>query len=129
MRLLRVSFGQLHRNRGQVTKQPSGTMIRSGGKVDLCSWCGSRIAVSRTNIPRAEGPDAIDGQRLPACILQQSIKFTRSQIVRSDEATGLGVSSTCELPDEQVVTEASEIQRSQRHTPGSVQPITVFQSL
>src|SRR4029077_8568322 len=118
-----------HRNRGQVTKQPSGTMIRPGGKVDLCGGCGCGVIIVGADIARTEGPDAIDGQRLPACILQQSIKFTRSQIVRSDEATGLGVSSTCELPNEQIVTEASEIQRSQSHTPGSVQPITVFQSL
>src|SRR6266576_2071962 len=60
--LLRVPFGQLRRDGSQVTKQASGAMIRSGGEVHICRRRGCGIVITRTDIPRAEGPDAIDGQ-------------------------------------------------------------------
>src|ERR1700676_910013 len=104
-------------------------MIRSGGEVDLCGGCGSWIIVIGTDVSRAQGPDAVDGKRFPGCILEQSVKFSGSHVVSTDEAAGLGIPSTGELPDQQVVAEASEIERSQSHAPRSVQPIAVFQSL
>src|SRR6476660_1735419 len=126
--LLRVPFAQLRRNGSQVTKQASGAMIRSGGEVHLCRRRGCGIVISRTDISRAQGPDAIDGQRLSTCILEQSVKFPGSQVIGGDEAAGLGISATGELPDEKVVAEASEIKRSQSYTPRSVQPITIFEA-
>ena len=73
--LLGISFGQLHQYWAQVTKQPSGAMIRPGGEVDLCGRCGGGIAIGRDDISGTECPNAVDGKRLPACILEQSIKF------------------------------------------------------
>ena len=104
--LLRIPFGQVHRNRRQITKQPSGAVVRSGGEVHLCSWRGCGIVVGGTDVSRAEGPDAINGQRLSACILQQPVKFPRSQVIGRNEAARLGISATCELPEEQIVAEA-----------------------
>jgi len=49
-------------------------MIRSGGEVDLCRRRGCGIVISRTDIPSAEGPNAIDGHRFSACIFEQSVK-------------------------------------------------------
>src|SRR5213080_4205547 len=46
-----------------------------------------------------------------------------------DEAARLSISPTSELPDEQVMAEASEVKRSKSHAPRSVQPITVFDAL
>src|SRR5258705_9813305 len=103
-------------------------MIWSRSKVHLCGRCGCGIVVRRANIARAEGPDAIDGERLPACILQQSVKLSGSEVVSGDEAAGFADTSTRKLPDQQIVAEASEIERSQSYTPRSVQPITVFQT-
>src|SRR5439155_24523548 len=108
------------RDRRQVTKQPSGAMIRSGGEVDLCSRRGCGIVITWTNIPRAEGPNAIDGQRLSACILEQSVKFPGGYIVSGDEPAGLGIAATRELGDQQVVAEASEIDWCQSHAPRCV---------
>jgi len=68
------------------------------------------------------------GQRLPTSILQQSVKFSGSQVVSGDESTRLSVSATRELPDEQVVAETSEIEGSQSHAPRSVQPITMLET-
>lgn len=39
----------------------------------------------------------------------------------------LSISAPGELSDQQTVTESSEIGRSHCHTPGSVQPIAVFE--
>src|SRR6266576_901550 len=103
-------------------------MIWSRSEVYLCRRCGCGIVVSWANIARAEGPDAVDGERLPACILQQAVQFSGSQVVRGDEAAGLADASTRKLPDQQVVAEAPEIERSQSYTPRSVQPITVFET-
>src|SRR5882762_11112835 len=104
-------------------------MVRSSGEVHLCGRCGCGIVVSRAEVPRAECPDAIDGQRLSTGILEKSVKFSRSQIIGGDESTRLSIAATCELADEQVVAEAPEIERSQNHAPRSVQPITVFETL
>src|SRR5882757_11576065 len=103
-------------------------MIWSRSEVHLCRRCGCGIVVRGASIARAEGPDAIDGERLPACILQQAVQFSGSQIVSGDEAAGLADASTRKLPDQQVVAEASEIERSQSYTPRSVQPIAVFET-
>src|SRR6266404_695194 len=60
-RLLRISFGQLRRNRRQITEQTSGAVVWSRGEEYLCGRCSCGIAVSRADVPRAECPDAIDG--------------------------------------------------------------------
>src|SRR5258708_23301170 len=103
-------------------------MVRSSREIHLSGGRGGSIAVISTDISRAECPDAIDGQRLPAGILQQSVKFSGSQIVGGNESARLSISPTRKLPDEQVVAEASEIERSQSHAPRSVQPITMFET-
>src|SRR6266850_1894604 len=126
-KLLVIPFGQICRNRRQIAKQSSGPMVRSSCEVHLCGRRGCGIAVGRADIPWAERPNAIDGQRLPGAILQKSVKFSRSQVVGCNEATGLGVTASRELPDEEVVAESSEIERSQSHAPRSIQPITVLQ--
>src|SRR5438067_1257734 len=59
--LLGISFGQLHQYWAQVTKQPSGAMIRPGGEVDLCGRCGGGIAIGRDDISGTECPSAVDG--------------------------------------------------------------------
>jgi hypothetical protein len=92
-------------------------MVRPGGEVHLCGGRGCGIIIVRADISRAECPDAIDGYRLPANILQQSVKFSSSQVVSGDKPARLGVPATRELPDEQVVAEASEVEWSQSHAP------------
>src|SRR5882757_70533 len=104
-------------------------MVRSGSEVHLCGRRCRSIAIGWADVARAERPDAVDGERLPVGVLQQPIEFSRSQIVCSDEAARLSVSATSELPNEQVMAEASEIKRSKSHAPRSVQPITVIETL
>src|SRR6267154_2838411 len=104
-------------------------MVRSGCEVHLCGWRCCGIAVGWADVARAERPDAIDGQRLAAAILEKSVKFSGSQIIGGYKSARLGISATCELPDEQVVAEAPEIERRQSHAPRSVQPIAVFETL
>ena len=81
-------------------------MVWSGREVHLCGGRGGGIAVIRADISRAEGPDTIDGQRLAARILQQSVEFSASQVVGGNESARLSISPTRKLPDEQVVAEA-----------------------
>ena len=76
-------------------------MIRSGGEVDLSSRRGCGIVITWTDIPRAEGPNAIDGQRFSACILEQSVKFPGRQVVSGNEAAGLAIAATRKLADQQ----------------------------
>src|SRR6185295_5747443 len=71
---------------------------------------------------------AIDRQRLPARIFEQSVECSGHQIIRGDKPAGLGVSATGELPDEEVMAEASEIEWRQRHAPRSIQPLAVLQT-
>jgi hypothetical protein len=59
--LLVISFGQLRRNRGQITKQPSRAMVWSRREVYLCGRRGGGIAVIRADISGAECPEAING--------------------------------------------------------------------
>jgi hypothetical protein len=61
--------------------------------------------------------------------LEQSVQISSRKVVGGDETAGLGVSGARKLPDQQVVTEATEIEGSQSHTPGSVQPVTMFEAL
>ena len=56
------------------------------------------IAVNRAQTKR-ERPDSINGQWLPTSILQQSVKFSGSQVISGDIATGLRISTTHELRD------------------------------
>src|SRR5258708_18068382 len=98
-RLLVIPFGQICRNHRQITKQSCGTMVLSSCEVHLCGWRGCGIAVGRADIPWAERPNAIDGQRLPGAILQKSVKFSWSQVIGPNEATGLGVTGSPELPE------------------------------
>ena len=56
-----IPFGQLRRNRGQITQQPSGAMVWSRREVDLCGGRGGGIAVIRADISLAECPDSING--------------------------------------------------------------------
>jgi hypothetical protein len=104
-------------------------MVWSGGEVHLCGRCGCGIIIIWADISRAECPDAIDGQWLPAGILQQPVKFSGRQIVGGNESARLGISATRKLPDGQVRAEASEIKRSESHAPRSVQPITMLETL
>src|SRR5712671_6172409 len=127
--LLGIPFGQFRGNRCQVAKQASGAVVRSGGEVHLGGGRGGGIVVSGAEVSWAECPDAIDGQRLPASILEKAVKFSGGEVIGGDEATRLGVSATGELADEQVVAETPEIERSQSHAPRSVEPITVFETL
>jgi len=87
-------------------------MVWSGCEVHLCGGCGCGITVIGADISGAECPDTIDGQWLPAGILEQAVKFSSRQVVCGDESARLGIPATRKLPDEQVVTEASEIKRS-----------------
>src|SRR5712672_2195177 len=120
--LLGIPFGQLGGNRCQVAKQASGAVVRSGGEVHLRGGRGCGIVVSGAQVPRAECPDAVHGQRLAAGILEKAVKFSGGEVIGGDEATRLGITATGELADEEVVAETSEIEWSQSHAPGSVQP-------
>jgi hypothetical protein len=59
--LLVIPFGQLRRNRGQITKQPSRATVWSRREIYLCGGRGGSIAVIRADISGAECPDAING--------------------------------------------------------------------
>src|SRR5713226_2174038 len=104
-------------------------MVRSCGEVHLCGRRCRCIAIVWANVARAKRPDAVDGQRFATCILEKSVEFSGSQIIGGDKSARLGISATCELPDEQVVAEAPEIEWSQSHAPRGVQPITVLETL
>src|SRR6266403_776495 len=100
-------------------------MVRSSCEVHLCGWRGCGIAVGRADIPWAERPNAIDGQRLPGAILQKSVKFSGGQVVGRNEATGLGVTASRELPDEEVVAEYSATTSSSGSSREAVTPSPV----
>src|SRR6267143_2457780 len=102
---------------------------QSGGEVHLGGRRGGGIVIRGGEVSWAECPDAIDGQRLAAGILEKSVKFSGGEVIGGDEATRLGVTATGELADEEVVAETSEIEWSQSHAPRSVEPITVFETL
>src|SRR5437660_611817 len=104
-------------------------MVRSGREVHLCGRRCRNIAIAWADVAGAERQDAVDGEWLPTGVLQQPIEFSGSQIICGDESARLSVSPTSELPDEQVMAEASEIKRGKNHAPRSVQPITVLEAL
>src|SRR5216683_8022986 len=103
-------------------------MIGSRGKVHLSRGSLIRISATGADVRRAERPDATDGKRVPRRILQQPVESAARQIVSRDKAAGSGRPSAGKLADQQIVTEAAEIERSESDTPGSIQPIAVLQA-
>jgi len=53
-------------------------MVWSGGEVHLCSRRCGGVTIACADISGADRPNAVDGQWLPAGILQQSIKVSSS---------------------------------------------------
>ena len=94
IRLFRVPFGQFGGHRRQVSEETTGSVIGSRGEVHLGSRRGRRIGIGWAHIPRTKRPDAIDGERLSACILQQSFEMPRGEVVCSDESTGISGSAS-----------------------------------
>src|SRR6476469_10052056 len=128
--LLIVSLDQLSRSSFEIAKQSAWTCIGNGegSEVELCGGCFGRIAVGRADIARADRPNARDGERFSSCIPQQSIEFSGGQVIGCDEAGGLRSAAAGELPDQQIVTEASEIERRQCNAPRSIQPASVLET-
>jgi hypothetical protein len=94
-------------------------MIGSRGKVHLSRGSLIRISTTGADVRRAERADATDGKRVPRRILQQAVEPAARQIVSRDKAAGSGRLSARKLADQQIVTEATEIERSKSDTPGS----------
>src|SRR5258707_3999530 len=83
--LLRISLDQLRCNRNQVSKEPCRTRVRPGGKVKLRRRrLIGIVAVHGCSIRKTHAPDALDHQRLSACIFEQSSKLARVEVVRGD---------------------------------------------
>src|SRR5258707_9952802 len=70
--LLVIPFGQLRRNRSQITKQPSGAMVWSGGEVHLCGGGGGGISLFLGGIFPPGGPHAPFGERASPGIPEQT---------------------------------------------------------
>ena len=85
------------------------------------------ISIGRADIRRTDGPNPVNGKRLPVRILQEAKELAGGEIVGNDKAAGLSVPATRELPDEKGVAERSKIEGSQTHTPWSIQPVAMLQ--
>ena len=96
-----------------------GLLVWARREVNLRRKPSGAVPVIRAHISNTERPDTIDGQRLSACILQESLKSPGRQIVGRDEAAGLGVSAG-KLSDEQIMAETSKIKGSENDAPRSV---------
>jgi hypothetical protein len=81
-------------------------MARSGREIYLCGTPGCGIIFVRAEIPGAECPYTFDDEPLPAYILQQSVKFSSSQVIGGDVSARLSISAARELSNEQIVTES-----------------------
>jgi hypothetical protein len=64
----------------------------------------------------ADGPEAVNGERLSARVLHQTDELTGGEIVRGDGSALLGRAGAGKLPDEQVVTVVAEVEGA-RATP------------
>src|ERR1700727_1421521 len=103
-------------------------MVGASGEVEFRSrrLCG--IAIGGADIFRADGPNAIDRERLSGGILQQAVKFSGREIIGGDKSAGLRSAAARELGNQQIVAEASEVERSQSHTPRSIEPIAMLEA-
>jgi hypothetical protein len=126
--LLIAPLGEFCRRRRQITEQTSRSLIGASGEVDLCCRSLIWIGICGADVGWAQRPEAVDGERLAAGIFQRTLKFARSQIIRSNYTTVFRVTTTSELPNEQIVAEASEIKRSQSYTPRRIQKISVIEA-
>src|ERR1700761_9458881 len=127
-RLLIVAFDQLGGNSGDVAEEAAGSFVFQGSEVELCSRCFCGIAVGGADISRADSPDAVDGERVAARILQESVELSGGEVIGCNEAAGLRSAAAGKLRDQQIVAEAAEIKRSQRNAPWSIQPVAVFET-
>src|ERR1700761_9096675 len=126
--LLVASLDQLRRNRRQIPEQTPALAVRSCGEVHLRRRRVVRIETRRTDITRAQGPYALNRERLAIRILHQPVEPPCCQIICSNQAGRLRVSCIRKLSDKQVVAEASEVLRRQRHTPRNIEPWTMLQT-
>jgi len=127
--LLRVTLNLFCGDGDQVPKKALCSLLGASGEVDLrcrrlvrveAVWCGA--------ISGAHAPDAIDGEGLSGLILEQTVESAGCEIVGGDESGGLRVSTGGEVGDEQVVAEASKVERSKRHSPRCVEPIAMLET-
>src|SRR5258708_38915566 len=121
-------MGLLRKRGNKHPKPPSGVVARAGGKIPLGVRPACGIISVTAEIPGAECPYTFDDERLPAYILQQSGKFSSSQVIGGNVSARLSISTTCELSNEQIVAESAEIRWGQRYPPRSVQPITMLET-
>ena len=113
----------------QVSKEALCSLLGASGEVDFrCRRLVRVEAVWRRAVGGTHAPDAIDGEGLSGLILEQTVESTGCEIVGGDESGGLRVSTGGEVRYEQVVAEASKVERSKRHSPGRVEPIAMLET-
>jgi len=87
--LLRVTLNQVGSDRFQVPKEPSASMIGSGGELELRGRSASRVvAVGNSTVGRTDGPDSIDCYGVAGGILEKAIEFTSGEVIGGDISAG-----------------------------------------
>jgi hypothetical protein len=113
-----LNIKQLETARPRSSKAKLGAGSASG---IVAAGCGV--------VGRADIPEAVDGYGASVGVLQQAFELSSDEVIDGDGSTALGGAATGELADEEIVTESTEVLRSEGCSPGSVEPVTVFEAL
>jgi hypothetical protein len=128
--LLVVAHEQFGGNGLEVAEEAACSVVGAGSEIELGGRCARGVvAAGGSAVAGAEGPEAIDCERLPGRVLDQADELAGGEIVGGDGSATLSVAATGELADEQVVAIDAEVERREGYAPGCIEPVPVFQTL
>jgi hypothetical protein len=94
-------------------------VVGAGGEIEFgARRAGGVVTTGGSAVPRAEGPEAANGERLSGCVLDEADELTGGEIVGGDGAAAISGSGAGELADEEVVAKYAEVERPEGYTPG-----------
>lgn len=104
-------------------------MVGAGGEIEFGARRTSGVVTAGGGtVSGAEGPKAVNGERLSGCILDQADELTSGEIVGGNGAAAIGGSPAGELAYEQVVAKYTEVERREGYAPGRIEPVSVFEA-
>ena len=102
--LLVVTHGQFGRDGFEVAKEAARAVVGAGGEIEFgARRAGGVVTAGGGAVAGAESPEAVNGECLSGCVLDQAEELTSGEIVGSNGAAAIRGSAAGELADEQVV--------------------------
>jgi hypothetical protein len=128
--LLIVAHGQFGGDGFEVAKEAACALVWTGGEVKLGGGSpGGVVAAGGGAVAGAESPQAVDGERVSACVSDQAEELAGGEVIGGNGPAAFRAAGAGELAYEQRVAENAEVERRESYAPGRVEPVAVFEAL